>query len=148
VLLRVLTGRAVKKLIVQLMEFDLVVAQWMNNFAADNPPTDGNRFIARLLDQRGIQITDPTTRSVHSVDPQVLARRVLIIRDDMARNATYNLPDYVERENTALLRSHLEKNTFVSGSSGDQYRERRGYFRRRGSNGQDSGQPDSDDTEQ
>lgn len=113
------------------MECDLLVAQWLNNFAADHPPTDGNKFVAHLLDQRGTQVTDPTTRSVHTVDPQILARRILIIRDDLARNATYNLPDYVERENTAILRSHLEKNTFVSGSSGAQYGERRGYYRRR-----------------
>lgn len=115
----------------QLMECDLLVAQWLNNFAAENPPTSGNKFVSLLIDQPGTQVTDPTTRSVHTVDPQVLARRVLIIRDDLARNATYSLPEYVERQNTSILRSHLEKNTFVSGSSGAQYSERRGYYRRR-----------------
>lgn len=129
-LLRVLTARSVKKLLMQLQELDLLVAQWLNNYAAEHPPTEGNAFIVDLFNAKGEVVVDAANKTTHHIDPQNLAHRVLVIRDDMARRATLDLPAFVERENTAVLRKHLERNTFVSGSSGpDNYKDRRGYFR-------------------
>ena len=39
VVLRVLTARSVQVLLMQLQETDVFVAQYMNNFAAENPPS-------------------------------------------------------------------------------------------------------------
>jgi hypothetical protein len=76
-------------------------------------------------------VTDPNTQTSHNIDPQNLAHRLLQIRDDMAKKSTLDLPAYVERCNTQVLRTHLERNTFVSGSNENdgKYKERRGYFR-------------------
>jgi hypothetical protein len=129
VLLRVLTARAVKKMLYQLQELDIVVAQWLNNYAADNPPTSGNEFIENLFNVRGTVVVDPTTNTTHSIDPQNLAHRILQIRNDMARKATLSLPEFVDMEDAAVMRKHLTNNTFVSGSYKDDFKERRGYFR-------------------
>ena len=129
VLLRVLTARSVKKLISQLQELDMFVAQWLNNYAADHPPTTGNDFVVDLFNARGTVVVDPNTKHTHKIDPQNLAHRILLIRDDMARRATISLPEFVELENTAVMRKHLERNTFVSGSSQEGYKARRGYIR-------------------
>lgn len=128
-LLRVLTARAVKRLIHQLQELDMFVAQWLNNYCAEHPPTTGNEFIIDLFNAKGTVVNDATTQSTHKIDPQNLAHRVLLIRADMAQKATLQLPQFVELENTTVMRKHLERNTFISGSSQQGYKERRGYFR-------------------
>lgn len=115
---------------IQLQELDIIVAQWLNNYAAENPPTEGNAFIADLFNAKGTVVVDPATKISHHVDPQNLAHRILQVREDMAKKATLDLPGFVERQNTLVIRKHLERNTFVSGSSGPEgYKERRGYFR-------------------
>ena len=129
VLLRVLTARSVKLLLLQLHELDLFQAQWLNNYASENPPTEGDKFIQGLLNAKGTTVTDHQNKTTHNIDPQNLAHRLLQIRDDMARKSTLDLPGFVERCNTQILRSHLERNTFVSGSNDASYKERRGYFR-------------------
>jgi len=129
VLLRVLTARAVKKLLYQLQELDIIQAQWLNNYAAEHPPTTGNEFIEELFNVRGTVVVDPTTQSSHNIDPQNLAHRILQIRNDMARKATLSLPQFVDTEDAAVMRKHLTNNTFVSGSHKDVPNGRRGYFR-------------------
>ena len=131
-LLRVLTARSVKKLLAQLQELDLHQAQWFNNYAAEHPPTEGDKFIIELFNAKGTVITDVPNNTSHHVDPQNLAHRLLQIRIDMARRATLDLPDFTERHNTDVLRGHLTRNTFVSGSNDGGYKERRGYFRPNG----------------
>lgn len=129
-LLRVLTARAVKKLLMQLQELDLHKAQWLNHYCADNPPTEGNAFIVELFNARGTTVVDNINQTTHAIDPQNLAHRLLQIRDDMARAATIALPQYVELQNTQVLRTHLERSTFISGShdKSSSYKDRRGYF--------------------
>lgn len=132
VLLRVITARSVKLLLVQLQELDLFQAQWFNNYAAEHPPTEGDKFIQELFNAKGTVVTDPNTQLSHNIDPQNLAHRVLQIRDDMAKKATLDLPAFTERCNTGVLRSHLERNTFISGGVDEndgKYKARRGYFR-------------------
>ena len=129
VLLRVITARAVKLLLTQLQELDMLQAQWFNNYCAENPPTEGDKFIADLFNAKGVVVFDPNTQHNHHIDPQNLAHRLLQVRGDMASNVTLDLPNFVKRRNTGVLRTHLERNTFVSGSNDDGYKERRGYIR-------------------
>lgn len=134
VLLKVLTARSVKRLLIQLQELDMITAQWLNNYAAENSPMTGNEFIEKLFDVKGTVIIDKPTATKRTIDPQNLAHRILIIRNDMAKKATLSLPEYVDREDGNVMRKHLVKNTFVSGAhdgnteaSGST--KRRGYFR-------------------
>lgn len=134
VLLKVLTARSVKRLLIQLQELDMITAQWLNNYAANNSPMTGNEFIEKLFDVKGTVIVDKQTQTKRTIDPQNLAHRILIIRNDMAKKATLCLPEYVDREDGDVMRKHLVKNTFVSGAhdgnteaSGST--KRRGYFR-------------------
>lgn len=39
---RLLTVRAVQQVLVQLQEFNQLQAQWLNHFAAENQPQQGN----------------------------------------------------------------------------------------------------------
>jgi hypothetical protein len=115
----------------QLQELDLFQAQWFNNYCSENPPTEGDKFISELFNAKGTVVTDHQNNTTHNIDPQNLAHRVLQIRIDMAKRATLDLPQFTERCNTQVLRSHLERNTFVSGSndSDGKFKARRGYFR-------------------
>lgn len=120
VLLRVLTARAVKLLIEQLQELDVIVGTWFMAFCGEHPPTEGNAFVLKLLAEKGTSIVDHTQRPpvTHVVDPQSLAHRVLLIRADFAAAATRRLPGFTEVQNTAVLRQYLQGSTFVSGSGG------------------------------
>ncbi|KAI8106453.1 hypothetical protein M9435_000997 [Picochlorum sp. BPE23] len=131
VLLRVLTARSVKRLLYQLQELDMVTAQWLNNYAADNPPTTGNEFIEDLFNVQGTVIVDRATNVKRTIDPQNLAHRILQIRNDMAKKATLSLPEFVDLEDAKVMKKHLTKNTFVSGSHTDSSgsTKRRGYYR-------------------
>lgn len=134
VLLRVLTARSVKRLLMQLQELDLVTAQWLNNYAAENSPMTGNEFIQKLFDVKGTTITDQHQGLNHTIDPQNLAHRILTIRNDMAQKATMSLPEYTSRMDAEVMRSYLTKNTFVSGTTGEgntvaNSTKRRGYYR-------------------
>jgi hypothetical protein len=73
VLLRVLTARAVKLLIEQLQELDVIVGTWFMAFCGEHPPTEGNAFVLKLLAEKGTSIVDHTQRPpvTHVVDPQV-----------------------------------------------------------------------------
>ncbi|GAB4817220.1 hypothetical protein N2152v2_004266 [Parachlorella kessleri] len=105
--LRLLTVRAVQQVVVQLQEFNQLQAQYLNNYAADNGASDGNRFIAKLLKQPMVEVLDPVTRSIHTIDPQTLAHRILQVREELARNVGASLGPSAAQENTTVLRSHL-----------------------------------------
>lgn len=134
VLLRVLTARAVKRLLLQLEELDLITAQWLNNYAAENSPMTGNEFIENLFEVRGTVIPDQHQGLNHTIDPQNLAHRILTIRNDMAQKATMSLPEYTSRMDAEVMRKHLTKNTYVAGTTGGgntvaNSTKRRGYVR-------------------
>jgi hypothetical protein len=134
VLLKVLTARSVQRLLYQLQELDMITAQWMNNYAADHSPMTGNQFIEELFNAKGTIVVEKATGTKHTIDPQNLAHRILMIRNDMAKKATLSLPEFVDMEDANVMRNHLTKNTFVSGShdtseSASGSAKRRGYFR-------------------
>ncbi|GAB4817311.1 hypothetical protein N2152v2_004357 [Parachlorella kessleri] len=139
VVLRLLTVRATQRVLNQLMEFDLLVAQWLNNYVAENPPSEGNKFLLKLLSHPGKAIPNHATAQVHIVDPRGLAHRILEVRTDMANSVMSGFPAFVSLENTSLMRSHLESTSYTCGSSdktakGSMYR--RGYNRPRSGEGQ------------
>jgi hypothetical protein len=51
VVARVLTAKSVQHILYQLGETNLTVCQWLNNFAADNPPLLGDDFVLKLMRQ-------------------------------------------------------------------------------------------------
>lgn len=55
--MRVLTAQATKRVMQQLQESDLIIAQWLNHFCAEHPPLDGNKVRVRrcLLCTRCLQ---------------------------------------------------------------------------------------------
>lgn len=46
-----LTAKAVQHVLAQLGETDLIVCQWLNNFASENSPLRGDDFIELLMKQ-------------------------------------------------------------------------------------------------
>lgn len=46
-----LTAKAVQHVLAQLGETDLIVCQWLNNFAAEVSPLRGDEFILELMKQ-------------------------------------------------------------------------------------------------
>jgi RbcX protein len=52
---RLLTAKATQHVLQQLGETDLIVCQWLNNFAADNPPLRGDDFLLKLMAQVSLE---------------------------------------------------------------------------------------------
>lgn len=46
-----LTAKAVQHVLAQLGETDLIVCQWLNNFASQHSPLGGDAFIELLMKQ-------------------------------------------------------------------------------------------------
>lgn len=66
-MLRVLTARATQKLLLQLQELDLFVAQWLNNYCSEHKPMEGNTFISGLMGTPGSVVRDPNTGACHTI---------------------------------------------------------------------------------
>lgn len=49
--MQVLTAKALQHVLAQLGETDLIVCQWLNNFAAEVSPLRGDAFIVELMQQ-------------------------------------------------------------------------------------------------
>ena len=80
-LLRVLTARAVQRVLGQLSETDILVAQWLNNYCSDpkNNPSAGNAFLLGLFGAQGAVVTENHTGTLHTIDPPGLARRIILV---------------------------------------------------------------------
>lgn len=130
VVLKVLTAKAVQRLLVILGEYDLIVQNWFHQWCAEHPPTTGNAFVDELMQCKGVVIHDNPTQSDHSVDPQNLAHRILQMRSDMSTRLAGGMIRYTELENMGVIRKHLERATYMSGSheQGGQSKGRRGYY--------------------
>lgn len=136
VVLKVLTAKATQRLLFQLQELDIFKAQWLSNYCSENPPSGSNKFLLEMLRQPSTTVVDATNATSHTIDPANLAHRIVQIRSEMASGMT-KFPKFVEVETTEVLRQHLMRSTYVSGTStggsgerGD-YKERRGYHRPR-----------------
>jgi hypothetical protein len=134
VVLKVLTAKAVQRLLTMLGEYDLLQQNWFHQYCAEHPPTTGNKFIDELMQAKGEVIHDATTQTDHAVDPQNLAHRILQMRADMADRLVTGMIKYTEVENMSVLKKHLERATYMSGSheqGGEQGKSRRGYYQSR-----------------
>lgn len=133
--LKVLTAKATQRLLLQLQELDVFKAQWLTNYCSEHPPSGSNKFLLGLLRQKATTVLDASTATTHTIDPANLAHRIVQIRSEMA-STMLKFPKYVEVQTTEVLRQHLMTSTYVSGTStaaaeGSDYKERRGYYRRR-----------------
>ncbi|KAL6767755.1 RBCX2 [Auxenochlorella protothecoides x Auxenochlorella symbiontica] len=131
VVMRVLTAQATKRVLHQLQESDLIIAQWLNHFCAEHPPLDGNKFILSLLSMKGTTVDEAAFGVTHHINPQNIAHRILMTREDMALNMAQGLSKYATQENGMVLRRHLENTTYLSGGHDTAYKSRRGYHRPR-----------------
>jgi hypothetical protein len=80
-----------------------------------------------------VALVDPYTGRSHTIAPSRLAAGVLTVREELARHVAAALPGAVAASNVGVLRDHLERHTYVSGSadappraSYREYRSRRG----------------------
>lgn len=55
-----ITAKAVQSVLAQLGETDLIVAQWLNNFAAETSPLLGDEFILKMM--REVRFALPVLR--------------------------------------------------------------------------------------
>jgi len=79
-MMRILTARATQRLLMQLQELDLHVANWLSEFCSRHPPTGGDKFLMALLSETGADLINPTNQTSHIVSPTDLADRILATR--------------------------------------------------------------------
>lgn len=90
-----------------------------------NPPLEGNAFLANLLNARPVHEVDPYSGASFHVNPAQIASAVLTTREALAQRLAQNLEAKVADANMDVMRTHLETHTYVSGSNN----ERRPSFR-------------------
>eukprot|EP00884_Botryococcus_braunii_P022409 jgi/Botrbrau1/8852/Bobra.50_2s0011.1 len=125
IVLRVLTSRATQKVLCYLQETDLYVAHWLSDFVSKNPPLEGDKFILKLFQERALTTSDNINNTEHWISPPDLANRILTVRLDLAKRLSRGYPDFVKRTNLEVLRSHLEKNSYTSGTLPENARRRK-----------------------
>ncbi|KAK9834304.1 hypothetical protein WJX81_005155 [Elliptochloris bilobata] len=119
VVARVLTARAAQKILLQLQETDLYVHRWFGEFCMENPPNQGDDFLLKLMRARTEAIHEATTSKRHLINPQALARRIMIVRESLATALTGpGLPQFLARANLEVQRRHLESSSYTSASWG------------------------------
>ena len=62
-----LTAKAVQHVLAQLGETDLIVAQWLNNFAADTSPLLGDEFIMKLMKEVWFRCASPAPACISNL---------------------------------------------------------------------------------
>ncbi|CAL8461906.1 g1437 [Coccomyxa elongata] len=123
---RVLTSRAVQKVLLQLQETDLFVAHWFSEYCSANPPMTGDKFVLELLKQRPLYATDKINGKDHYISPPMLANRVMVAREALAGGMSkFDFPTYMARTNTEVYRKHLESSSYTSGSYAKAERRRK-----------------------
>ena len=131
-MLRVLTARAVTRMILQFEETDVRIAAWFSDFCSQNSPMEGDKvrsshahgwrrfsmhgcsftslapqFLAKLLAATPTTLHSSVTKEDRHINPSDLADRLIIVRHTMAKSMSA-LPEYVARSNLDVYRKHLE----------------------------------------
>jgi hypothetical protein len=75
------------------------------------------QFLLKLFQERAMTTSDNINNTEHWISPADLANRILTVRLELAKRLTRGYPDFVQRTNLEVLRSHLEKNSYTSGES-------------------------------
>lgn len=60
---------------------------------------------------------DPLTGIKHCINPAAIAAAVLTTRESLAQKLAKTLPTRVQDANVAIMRTHLETHTYVSGTN-------------------------------
>lgn len=94
-----------------------MVAEWLNQYCSSHPPLEGDEFIEQLFSVQPVRVLNTITGRYHHVNPFDLANRILLTREDLARNVAEDLPFQSARQNVKILRAHLERHTYTSGTS-------------------------------
>uniref|UniRef100_A0A383VD67 Uncharacterized protein n=1 Tax=Tetradesmus obliquus TaxID=3088 RepID=A0A383VD67_TETOB len=127
---RMLTARAAGMVLQNVAEVDDFKAAWLQEHFKQNPPIEGNEFLANLLEAKPVYATDPYTGATYHINPAAIANAVLVTREALAAKLSRSITPKVADANIAIMRSHLERHTYVSGSNDDvkpsfrQYRKR------------------------
>lgn len=129
---KVITAKAVQSVLAQLGETDLIVAQWLNNFAAETSPLLGDEFILKMMRERPQTVMNPSSGTEHTINPQQLGNRVIVTRAELGKTVSEMVPNQMEKRNITLLRKHLTDTSYISGSS-ERTRGRQSPNYRRGS---------------
>eukprot|EP00892_Ulva_mutabilis_P001154 jgi/Ulvmu1/11039/UM007_0220.1 len=114
---KVITAKAVQSVLTQLGETDLVVAQWLNNFAAETSPLLGDEFILKMMRETPQTVVNPSSGAEHMINPQQLGNRVILTRAELGKTVSGLVPSQMEKRNITLLRKHLTDTSYISGSS-------------------------------
>lgn len=91
------------------------------------------------MQARPVASVDPYSGTTHFINPSQIAAAVLATREALAAKLARGLVPRVADANMAVLRSHLEAHTYVSGSNNDRrpsYRQYRGGQQQRRQQGQ------------
>jgi len=124
---RVLTAKAVQKVLMQMGPVDGFTAKWLNSYCADHPPLEGNAFLSRLMSERPRMEVDPYTGNTHHITPVTLANRIMATREDLVQDVSKLIGPQVHKDNVLILRTHLEAHTYVSGTNEEKKPNYRGY---------------------
>jgi hypothetical protein len=82
-----------------------------------HPPIEGNAFLSELFEARPVYSMDPQTGNKHYINPAGIASAVLATREALAQQLAKTLPTKVQDANVAIMRTHLETHTYVSGTN-------------------------------
>jgi hypothetical protein len=84
------------------------------------------QFVLELLQQRPVYSKDKISGAEHFVSPPSLASRIMALREALASDMKkFNFHTYIARNNVEVLRQHLEKSSYTSGSFDKIQRQRR-----------------------
>ena len=62
-------------------------------------------------------MVNPSSGSTHHVNPQVLGRRVILMRAELSSAVGKVVLSDIQKRNMSILRKHLEATSYISGSS-------------------------------
>jgi hypothetical protein len=122
---KLLTARSVQRILATLEETSVATAHWFNNWVANHPPLqEGEGFLTGLLraqSQHSAEVLSGSEESMalDRLSPADLASRIMEQRSAMAVAISTRdgpLTRFVAVQNVNVLRSHVQRSTYVSGS--------------------------------
>lgn len=111
---RVLTARATQRVLMQLSETNLYASQWLESFASEHRPIDGDDFLLELLRQLPATLVDKVNQTEHRVVPHDMAERIMETRSCLAKEIG-DVETFVRKSNLDTVKRHLERNSYTSG---------------------------------
>ena len=122
---KLLTARSVQRVLATLEETSVATAMWFNGYVSEHPPLkEGDNFLTGLLRaqlQHSAEVLSGSEEStaLDRVSPADLASRIMAQRSAMAAAISTQdgpLTRFVAVQNVTVLRSHVQRMTYVSGN--------------------------------